>query len=158
VGTSGATRGGASAAVGELGRSFARAHTEKGSDEEVKTTYITAYQAVQADLTATPTSGVAPLTVVFTNASTGDYHTCAWSFRDGGTSTDCNDPTHIYQTAGTYTVTLAVSGLGRSDIEMKGGYIEVAPPVSPQYEVCVPLVVRDPRWVSRAEMGFDLPQ
>ncbi|MDD2472567.1 MAG: DUF6345 domain-containing protein [Methanoculleus sp.] len=61
-----------------------------------------------ADFTASPTSGAAPLTVQFTDMSTGSPTSWAWDFGDTGTSTD-QHPTHIYSSAGTYTVTLNVS-------------------------------------------------
>jgi PKD repeat protein len=55
--------------------------------------------------TAAPTSGEAPLSVVFTNESTlGVYFT--WDFGDGTTSNSVS-PTHIYTGTGTYTVELA---------------------------------------------------
>ena len=38
-----------------------------------RSNYITVYQPVTADFSATPLSGTAPLTVTFTNQSTGDY-------------------------------------------------------------------------------------
>src|SRR5262245_25548342 len=39
-----------------------------------------------ANFAANPTSGAAPLTVAFTNQSTGTINTFAWNFGDGGTS------------------------------------------------------------------------
>jgi len=63
---------------------------------------------VKADFTASPTSGVAPLTVAFANASTGDYTSSLWDFGDGVTSTLQNS-THIYTATGVYTVSLIVS-------------------------------------------------
>ena len=42
---------------------------------------ITIYTPVQAAFTASPTSGAAPLTVVFTNTSSGDYAFSLWDFR-----------------------------------------------------------------------------
>jgi PKD repeat protein len=61
-----------------------------------------------ASFTATPTSGSAPLTVNFTDASTGDTTSWAWDFGDGETATAQN-PSHTYTTAGTYTATLTAS-------------------------------------------------
>lgn len=61
-----------------------------------------------ADFTASPTIGAAPLTVHFTDTSTGSPTSWAWDFGDTGTSTD-QHLTHIYSSAGTYTVTLNVS-------------------------------------------------
>ncbi len=45
------------------------------------------------------------LTTTFTDLSTGAPNTWAWTFGDGGTSTAQN-PTHYYNAAGSYTVTL----------------------------------------------------
>ena len=59
-----------------------------------------------ASFTASPTTGEAPLTVNFTNTSTGDpTPTYSWTFGDGGTSTETS-PTHTYTSPNTYTVTL----------------------------------------------------
>ena len=58
------------------------------------TNYITAYPPVHAGFTAAPTEGVAPLTVTFTNSSTGDYTASLWDFGDGITSTQPS-PTRI---------------------------------------------------------------
>jgi PKD repeat protein len=96
-----------------------------GEDTETKTGYITVYEEAQADFSATPTSGVAPLDVDFTNNSTGDYDTCSWDFGDGGTSSECAPPTYTYNTPGIYTVALTVSGNGGEDTETETGYITV---------------------------------
>jgi len=96
-----------------------------GSDTLTRTHYITAYTPVAASFSGSPTSGVAPLAVDFGNESTGDYDTCAWAFGDGGTSADCNDPSHTYTTADVYTVSLAVSGLGGSDTLTRANLITV---------------------------------
>jgi aryl-phospho-beta-D-glucosidase BglC (GH1 family)/PKD repeat protein len=65
-----------------------------------------------ARVTATPTSGVAPVAVSF-NASTstdadGDALTYAWTFGDGATGTGVT-PSHTYSTAGSYTATVTAS-------------------------------------------------
>ncbi|MEW5804238.1 MAG: S8 family serine peptidase [bacterium] len=82
------------------------------------------------DFSGTPTSGAAPLTVTFTATNTGGpVITWAWNFGDGGTSA-LQNPTHIYTTPGTYTVSLTANGPGGTDTETKTGYITVyAPPV-----------------------------
>lgn len=71
--------------------------------------------APTADFTCNPSSGAAPLTVQFTDTSTGDVTARSWDFGDTGTSTD-QHPTHIYSSAGTYTVTLNVSNACGYDI------------------------------------------
>jgi len=64
--------------------------------------------APTASFTASPTSGTAPLSVQFTDTSTGSPTAWSWSFGDGATSTAQN-PSHTYSAAGTYTVSLTAS-------------------------------------------------
>ena len=66
-----------------------------------------------AAFSANVTEGDAPLTVAFTDESTGAA-TWSWDFGDNTTSADQN-PTHTYATAGTYTVTLTVTNTAGSD-------------------------------------------
>ncbi len=81
-----------------------------GSDTETKTGYITADDPRPvADFSAEPTSGLAPLSVQFTDSSTGNVTSRSWSFGDGGTS-NLQNPSYVYNTPGTYTVSLTVSG------------------------------------------------
>jgi Leucine-rich repeat (LRR) protein/PKD repeat protein len=82
------------------------------------------YDPPEANFSATPTTGSAPLTVSFTNTSTGTYISSAWDFGDGFTSTATN-PTHTFYLAGAYTVSLNVSGDAGDDIETKTNYITV---------------------------------
>jgi chitodextrinase len=53
--------------------------------------------------TASVTSGTVPLTVEFTDTSGGEPEAWEWDFGDGETSDEQN-PTHTYETAGTYDV------------------------------------------------------
>jgi PKD repeat protein len=76
--------------------------------------------------------------VDFTNLSTGDFDSCDWDFGDGGSSTDCNDPSHTYA-VGTYTVTLTVMGNGGVDTETKVSYITV----NESYTIYFPLVLHN---------------
>ena len=55
----------------------------------------------------------APSTVVFTNTSSNATN-YSWTFGDGGTSS-IKSPTHIYTTAGAFTVTLTSTGTGGTD-------------------------------------------
>ncbi len=77
-----------------------------------------------AAFSADPVSGYAPLTVNFTDESTGDITSYLWDFGDGYTSTDVN-PSHDYTTAGTFTVTLTVTGPGGDDSIEKLDFIQV---------------------------------
>ena len=81
-------------------------------------------EVVGAGFTADLTSGPVPLTVNFTDQSTGDITSWSWDFGDGATSTEQN-PSHTYTDAGTYTVSLAVTGLCGSDTEVKANFITV---------------------------------
>ncbi len=62
-----------------------------------------------AAFTATPLTGVAPLSVAFTDTSTGSVATWAWDFGNGTTYGAKNAPPVTYSAAGTYNVTLTVS-------------------------------------------------
>jgi PKD repeat protein len=117
-----------------------------GEDTETKTNYITVYEGVHADFSASPTSGIAPLAVSFTNLSSGDFTTCGWDFGDGGTSSDCSEPVHIFHTAGTYTVSLTVSGDGGEDTETKTDYINVEEGV--KYKVYLPMILKSDQGIS----------
>ena len=104
----------------------------KGSDTETRTGYIavTAAAAPVAQFAGDPTGGDAPLTVSFTDQSTGTVTSWSWTFGDGGRSSQQN-PSHQYTGAGTYTVSLIVSGPGGSDTETKADYIDVTAPAPP---------------------------
>lgn len=75
-----------------------------------------------AAFTANVTSGTVPLTVSFTDQSTYSPTHWAWEFGDGGTSI-AQHPTHTYNSAGTYTVTLYATNFEGTDIASKHNYI-----------------------------------
>ncbi|MBI1800112.1 MAG: PKD domain-containing protein [Chloroflexi bacterium] len=83
---------------------------------------LTVYQPPVAAFTAVPVSGTVPLTVTFSNLSSGDFTQSLWSFGDGQTSTLTN-PVHVYDTPGTYTVMLTISGPAGSASLTQTGYI-----------------------------------
>lgn len=79
-----------------------------------------------ADFTADVIIGNVPLTVNFSDASTGGTPTYwEWDFGDGSALNYTQNPTHIYNNAGTYTVSLIVSNGYGNDTETKVGYITV---------------------------------
>ena len=97
-----------------------------GSDGETKTGYITVTAPVPvAAFSGSPTSGSAPLDVLFTDQSTNSPTTWDWTFGDGGTSTVQN-PSHTYAADGDYTASLTVTNAYGSDTETKTDYIRVA--------------------------------
>lgn len=87
---------------------------------------------VTAAFIANSTSGCAPLNVGFTDQSTGPITSWAWNFGDGGTSTSQN-PSHIYNAAGSYTVSLTVTSATCNDVETKTAYITVSATPTAQF-------------------------
>lgn len=86
-----------------------RAGNSAGFGNITKTNYITVGKATfQASFTASPVQGIAPLSVQFTDTSTGDVTSRLWDFGDETTSVEQN-PTHTYSAPGTYSVTLSIS-------------------------------------------------
>jgi PKD repeat protein len=65
-------------------------------------------EPLSASFSSDVTTGAAPLTVHFMDRSTGSPTGWQWSFGDDTSSTR-QDPTHTFQTPGTYTVALTVS-------------------------------------------------
>ncbi len=109
----------------------------EGTDTRTSAGYITVYEPALAAFAASPTSGIPPLLVTFTNQSTGDYDTCAWTFGDGGASSSCGNPTHTYAAEGVYTVGLSVSGPGGTNTNTR----ERAIMVQDMIRVYLPLVI-----------------
>ncbi|MDH3890476.1 MAG: S8 family serine peptidase [candidate division Zixibacteria bacterium] len=131
-----------------------------GSDGETKVAYITVNEAPctettpVADFSGSPTSGDAPLTVNFTDLSTNNPDTWAWTFGDGGNSS-AQSPSYEYTSPGTYTVTLTASNCAGSDGETKVGYITVTQPPGNNMHVHDIVVTREskgPNWNGRGEI------
>jgi PKD repeat protein len=105
-----------------------------GEDNTYGWGVIDAYQAVlavygcnvAASFSGTPTNGCAPLTVQFTDLSTGPVISWDWDFGDGTAHSSLQNPSHQYQNAGTYTVTLKATSDSCSDVETKTNYITVS--------------------------------
>ncbi|MEZ4917059.1 MAG: PKD domain-containing protein, partial [Chitinophagales bacterium] len=81
-----------------------------------------------ADFTVGNTTVCVGSSATFTNQSTNNPTSYAWTFSGGtpSTSTQAN-PTVTYNTAGTYTVTLTATNADGSDTETKTNYITVSP-------------------------------
>lgn len=80
-----------------------------------------------AAFNAAPLSGNVPLTVAFTDASTGAISGWSWNFGDGATST-LQSPSHVYSAAGIYSVSLTVSGAGGSNTLLRANLITASNP------------------------------
>ncbi len=110
-----------------------------GSDVELKTNYITVDIFVPPPVAAfsgTPVSGSAPLTVDFTDASTGSITGYEWDFDNDGTiDSTLQSPSHTYAANGIYTVNLTVTGPGGSDVELKTSYITVSTVVTQSFTI-----------------------
>jgi len=78
-----------------------------------------------AEFSADVTIGNVPLTVVFTDESTGGATYWEWDFGDGSAKSYVQNPTHIYTADGVHTVKLIVSNEVGYDDEEKIGYITV---------------------------------
>lgn len=77
--------------------------------------------AQNAAFIGSPLSGCSPLTVNFTDQSTG---ATSWSWNFGNTNTSTlQNPSATYATPGTYTVTLSINS--GADVEVKTNYITV---------------------------------
>src|SRR6202521_5424685 len=102
-----------------------------GTNTATKSGYIVATLPVPpiANFSAAPMSGTAPLSVAFSNQSTGTLTTYAWDFGDGSTSTVAS-PTHAYAAAGSYSPSLTVSGAGGSNTKTQANLITVSAPTA----------------------------
>lgn len=100
-----------------------------GSHREIKTGYVTVTAPAKpvAQFTATPTSGKKPLTVRFTDQSTGAGITSwAWDFNNDGTiDSRVQNPSFTYTSAGYYSVKLTATNAGGSNSKTRYFYINV---------------------------------
>ncbi|MGQ0591683.1 MAG: LamG-like jellyroll fold domain-containing protein [Gammaproteobacteria bacterium] len=100
--------------------------TFSGFSNEVSTTTAS---APTASFTANPTSGTAPLTVTFTDNSTGNITTWSWNFGDGTTSAAKN-AAKTYTNPGSYTVGLTVTGPAGTNTATRTISVATAAPVA----------------------------
>ena len=100
------------------------------SNAEIRAGYVTVYQPLDAEFSASPLEGVAGVTeFTFTDATTGGTppYNYEWDFDNDGTADSATaSPTHTYASAGTYTVSLDVTdSLSTSNAEAKTDYIAI---------------------------------
>jgi len=103
---------------------------ECGNDTVSKLNYITVRPAPVADFSRAPASGNAPLTVTFTDKSTGEIDFWSWDFPGGSPSNETGKGPHTvtYSSAGTYTASLNVTNECGSD-NATASITAVSPPV-----------------------------
>ena len=100
----------------------------RSSDEAID---IGAYEYVGgpappvANFSGNPTSGPPPLTVYFTDLSSGSPTSWSWDFGDTGSS-GAQHPSHEYTAVNTYTVSLTATNAQGQDTETKVDYIDVS--------------------------------
>jgi hypothetical protein len=88
-------------------------------------TAVWAEDGLAAEFSADPLAGQAPLTVQFTDLSSGDPTSWRWEFGDGGSSQERN-PIHVYTDTGMYSVSLSIQADAASDFVEKSGYIVIS--------------------------------
>jgi len=74
-------------------------------------------------------SGYAPLTVLFTDDSSGDITSREWVLGDGTVVQDGAQVAHTYTEPGVYSVRLTVEGPGGSDVYERVDYVHVLEPL-----------------------------
>jgi PKD repeat protein len=94
-----------------------------------KSVTVTAPPAPTASFTPDKSSGLVPLTVSFTDTSSGSPTSWQWDFGDNTGSTQ-QSPKHTYNAEGTFTVTLTASNAGGSTTAKKTITVTAPPPTA----------------------------
>jgi PKD repeat protein len=101
-----------------------------GFTTKTLTNYVTVLTAPTANFSGAPTSGAGPLTVSFTDSSTGAPTSWSWNFGDPGSgsanTSALQNPSHTYNADGMYTVSLTASNAAGPNTKTLIGYITVA--------------------------------
>ncbi len=98
-----------------------------GSNTSTKTNYLIFTAAPVASFSGTPTSGLAPLTVQFTDLSSNAPTSWTWSFGDGCSDTTQN-PSHVYESWGSFSVSLTAKNPIGSNTCVKAAFLTVTRP------------------------------
>lgn len=110
------TRSFAATLIGAFGLSVAACGGGGGSSNDSNPAATISNSAPTAAFTATPSSGVAPLTVQFdasvSSDSDGTIAAYSWNFGDNSAAGSGATPTHTFQAIGSYTITLTVTDNG----------------------------------------------
>jgi PKD repeat protein len=101
-----------------------------GSVFTQKTGYISVSGPSSVGFTANVTAGLSPLAVQFTESTNESVQYSFWHFGDGATSAEQN-PVHVYDAAGRYTVSLMTVGSNGTEVKTVDNFINVSAPVTP---------------------------
>ncbi|WP_440950216.1 PKD domain-containing protein [Methanosphaerula subterraneus] len=101
-----------------------------GSVYTQKPGYITVTDPPTVGFSSNVTAGRSPLAVQFNESVNGSVQYYYWQFGDGATSFDQN-PVHVYDTAGKYTVSLYAIGPNGTQVKTVDDCINVTDPVIP---------------------------
>ena len=120
-------------------------NTTCGSSSTTKTITVEAPPPPQAAFVFAPAAGYAPLTVTFTDSSTGDVAHWNWDFGDGTPADTTQNPVHVFTDGGVFTVSLTVNDIYGGQTTATDTVTVIGPPqaafdASPTAG-CVPLVV-----------------
>jgi gliding motility-associated-like protein len=86
--------------------------TDANGCQDVNQITVTVEPLPVVSFVADVVSGCEPLTVLFTNSSTGTNGVdCQWSFGDGSSGSSCDTITHIYMDNGLYSPTLVSTSI-----------------------------------------------
>ncbi|HTY52777.1 MAG TPA: PKD domain-containing protein [Methanomicrobiales archaeon] len=109
-------------------------------DEKERSDFCYDAGNLKADFLASPTEGVAPLQVSFSDTSSGSPTSWSWDFGDGNTLQEHN-PGHEYTQEGSYSVTLSITNETSSDTTKKTHYIIVHGSVPEFPNAMIPVII-----------------
>jgi PKD repeat protein len=91
-------------------RFYVVAYNSAGTSAQSNTASVTIGSSINAAFTYTPTTGTAGITTfTFTDQTSGTITSRIWNFGDGTTGSAAT-VSHVYASAGTYTITLTING------------------------------------------------
>ncbi|MEI6949270.1 PKD domain-containing protein [Paraflavisolibacter sp. H34] len=121
-----------------------------GADSVVRNAFITVYPNPDVAFRASDSLSCPPLSVQFrdlTTTGSGRITNWSWDFGDGVTATTAS-PTHVYQNAGNFTVTLkATNNYGCFKAFSKPQYIQIGERSQPDFTFAIPDKCGDPATV-----------
>ena len=113
-------------------------------------------EILDAEFTADqPVASEVPHSVQFTDLTSMNPTSWSWNFGDGTTSEDQN-PSHTYEEAGYYTVTLTASNDTETNTEVKIDYIQVGVEGIEEFSIISDVLVRPNPLSSKGTVSFIL--